>query len=58
MVVAIALGLPSSILGLSFVFYQLVQKEILTQGVALGIFVVILANSLYLMVRYAISKKD
>lgn len=52
--VGIALGLPSYILGVAAFCYILVSKNIISMEASLGIFLVVLFYSIYLMVRYAI----
>jgi hypothetical protein len=56
-VLALALGLPSTILGLFGVVYHLVKKGYITWTWALVIMVLVVINSLYLMVRYASIKR-
>lgn len=56
-VVAIALALPSTILGVFFLIYYLINKNIISQNLGLGFLVLIIAYFFYLMVRYATSKK-
>lgn len=57
-VMALAMGLPSIIIGVFFGVYALVQKEILTWGWALIIILIVIANTLFLMVRYGLVKKN
>lgn len=55
---ALAMGLPSIIIGVFFAVYSLVQKEVLTWGWALIIILLVIANTLFLMVRYGLVKKN
>jgi hypothetical protein len=57
-VLALAMGLPSIIIGLFFALYGLVQKEIISWGMALIILLVVIVNTLYLMVRYGVVQKN
>ena len=52
-VLGIAVGLPSSILGVFFIVYYLVSKDILSSELALILILAIVGYSFYLMLRYA-----
>jgi asparagine N-glycosylation enzyme membrane subunit Stt3 len=57
-VMALALGLPSLIIGVFFGLYALVTRGILSWGGALIVLILVIANSLFLMVRYGLVRKD
>ncbi len=55
---ALAMGLPSIIIGVFFGVYSLVQSQIIGWGWALIIILLVVGNTLFLMVRYGMVKKD
>ena len=57
-VLALAFSLPSTIIGVFLLAYQLVQRGLIEEWQALLGALVVIANSLFLMVRYGIRKKD
>ncbi len=57
-VLALAMGLPSLILGLFFTLYYLVQQRIIGWTTLLVIMLLLIANTLYLMVRYGMVGKN
>ncbi len=57
-VLALALGLPSTILGLFAVLYQLVQKGVISWNIALSVLILVIINILYLMIRYVNKRKN
>jgi hypothetical protein len=57
-VMGLALGLPSTIVGLFFLLYQLVQKEIISWNTLLVILLVVVASMLGLMVKNVLVKKN
>jgi hypothetical protein len=57
-VMALAMGLPSIIIGVFFGVYSLVQRQIIGWGWALIIILLVVGNTLFLMVRYGMVKKD
>lgn len=57
-ILGLALALPSTIIGAFALLQTLVYKEILTKTWALIILISLILNILYLMVRYANSKKN
>jgi len=57
-VMALAMGLPSIIIGVFFGVYSLVQNHIISWGWALIIILLVVGNTLFLMVRYGLVKKD
>ena len=56
-IVGIALALPSTILGVFFTIYYLIQENIISETLGLSFLVLIICYFFYLMVRYAIAKK-
>ena len=57
-VMALAMGLPSVIIGVFFGVYALVQKQVLTWGWGLIIILAVITNTLFLMVRYGLVRKN
>lgn len=57
-VLALAMALPSTILGLFLVLQQLVDRELISNNIALIILVLIILNILFLMVRYVFKKPN
>jgi hypothetical protein len=55
---ALAMGLPSIIIGVFFGVYGLVQSQAISWGWALIIILLVVGNTLFLMVRYGMVKKD
>lgn len=55
---ALALGLPSTILGVFFVFQELVNQGIVTQGAAQGILIAVVVLILIKMVLVTWKKKQ
>lgn len=53
----IALGLPSTMLGIFFVFQELVKKNIVTQGFAQGVLIATVISMLIKMIRVSWKKK-
>lgn len=54
---AIALGLPSTILGVFFAFQELVKLGYITQGVAQGILIAVVLVMLIKMIQVSWKKK-
>jgi hypothetical protein len=54
---AIALGLPSTILGVFFFFQELVKIGIVTQGVAQGFLIAVVVVMLVKMIQVSWKKK-
>lgn len=57
-VMGLALGLPSTIVGLFFLLYQLVQSEIISWNVLLIILLAVVVYMLVLMVKNGLVKKN
>jgi len=57
-VMGLAVGLPSTIVGLFFLLYQLVQNEIISWNVLLIILVTVVIVTLILMVKNGMVKKN
>lgn len=57
-IMGLALSLPSTILGISFVVYKLYKNGIISQGVGLIILLISIANIFYIMVRYVLKRKN
>ncbi len=55
-VLGLAVGLPSSILGVFGVVYYLISENIISTYVALALIVTIILYTFYLMIRYANKK--
>lgn len=58
LVMGLALGLPSTIVGVFFLLYYLVQNNIISWNVALGIIIAVVAYMLYLMVKNGLERKN
>jgi drug/metabolite transporter (DMT)-like permease len=58
MVMGLALGLPSTIVGLFFLLHQLVKSGHISWNVLLIILISVIAYFLFLMVRNVLAKKD
>jgi hypothetical protein len=52
-VLGLALGLPTTILFVALGVLELVKAEIISQNVAILIIIAVVANTFYLMIRYA-----
>jgi hypothetical protein len=57
-VMGLAVGLPSTIVGLFFLLYQLVQNEIISWNMLLIILLIVVVYMLGLMVKNVLDKKD
>ncbi len=57
-VVGLALGLPSTILGISFFLYTLLKKNIISEALFLIILVAVVFNTFWLMIRYVSKRKN
>ena len=57
-VLGLALSFPSLILSLAYCTYLLVENEIVSMAVGYSIFFIVIFNILWLMIRYALNKKD
>ena len=57
-VTGLALGLPSTVIGLFFILYQLVQNGLISWNALLIILLVIIIYMLGLMVKNVLEKKD
>lgn len=57
-VMGIAVGLPSTIVGLFFLLYQLVQSKIISWNALLIILLVVVGSMLFLMVKNVLGKKN
>jgi hypothetical protein len=57
-VMGLALGLPSTIVGLFFLLYQLVEKKIISWNLLLIILLVVVLNMLVLMVKNGLDKQN
>ncbi len=57
-IVGLAVGLPSSILGVFIIIYILVEKNIITATLGLVIILIVITYTFYLMIRYALKKQD
>ncbi|MFG1525567.1 hypothetical protein ABMA67_11190 [Halobacteriovorax sp. RZ-3] len=54
---ALAMSLPSTALVVAWGLWELVKKDVITQGWAVGIFLAVIGNILISMVVYALRKK-
>ena len=54
---ALALGLPSTIIGIFLVFQELVKREVISQGVAITILVLAISSILLKMIQVTWKKK-
>ena len=57
-VLALAMGLPSLIVGVFFGLYILVQKNLIGWTTLLIVMLVVIVNTLFLMVRYGLVGKN
>ena len=57
-VMGLALGLPSTIVGLFFLLYQLVKAQIISWNALLIILLVVIGYMLFLMVKNVLDKKN
>jgi hypothetical protein len=57
-VMGLAVGLPSTIVGLFFVLYQLVQNELISWNVLLIVLLIVIIYMLILMVKNVVGKKN
>lgn len=57
-VMGVAVGLPSTILGLFFLLYKLVQAGYISWTALIVILVLVIVLTLGLMVKYVLVKKD
>jgi hypothetical protein len=55
-VLALALGLPSTILGVFILGQELVKNKVISETTAFTILLVIVVNSLFMIVKYGIKK--
>ena len=58
LVMGLALGLPSTIVGVFFLLYYLVQNQIISWNIALGIIIVVVGYMLFLMVKNGLDRKN
>lgn len=54
----LAVGLPSTILGLFFVLYQLVKNDVISWNTLLVILLIVVGYTLGLMVKNVLGSKD
>lgn len=54
---ALALGLPSTILGVFFLFQELVNQGLITQGIAQGVLIAVVVIMLIKMIQVSWKKK-
>ena len=57
-VMGLAVGLPSTIIGVFFVLYQLVQNDVISWNVLLIILLVVVGYTLFLMVKNVLERKN
>lgn len=57
-VMGLALGLPSTIVGLFFLLYQLVKAQLISWNALLIILLVVIGYMLFLMVKNVLVKKN
>lgn len=57
-VLALAMGLPSLIVGVFFGLYILVQKGLIGWTTVLVVMILVIVNTLFLMVRYGLVGKN
>lgn len=57
-ITSLALSLSGSVLGLSYLMYYLAKEKILSKEIGFLILIVYIFYVLYMMVRYAVSKKN
>jgi uncharacterized membrane protein HdeD (DUF308 family) len=54
----LAVGLPSTIIGVFYLLYQLVQNGYISWNMLLGILLLVIGYFLFLMVKNVLGKKD
>lgn len=57
-VMGLAVGLPSTIMGVFFVLYHLVQQDIISWNTLLIILLLVVVNMLFLMVKNGLGPKN
>lgn len=57
-VMGLAVGLPSTIVGLFFILYQLVQAKLISWNMLLIILLVVVVYMLFLMVKNVLGNKN
>lgn len=57
-VMGLAVGLPSTIIGVFFVLYQLVQNDVISWNTLLIVLLVVVAYTLFLMVKNVLERKN
>ena len=57
-IMGLAMGLPSTILAVAVMAFKLVEGGYISQWVALGIVLTVIVYMFFLMIRYAIYKKN
>lgn len=57
-VLGLALSLPSSILGISFLVYNLYKNKVISEGFGLTIIIISIVNIFYIMIRYVVKRKN
>jgi len=57
-VMGLALGLPSTIVGLFFLLYHLVKQQLISWNTALILLVAVVVYMLYLMVKNGLDRKN
>ncbi len=57
-IVSLALGLPATILITAVGLWELVAKEIISQNIALILFLAVVTHMILLMVYYALKRKN
>ncbi len=58
LVMSLAVGLPSTIVGFFFILYQLVQNDVISMNTLLILLLLVIFYMLYLMVKNGLVKKD
>jgi len=58
LVMGLALGLPSTIIGFFFILYQLVKNDVISWNILLVVLLLVIFYMLFLMVKNGLVKKD
>lgn len=57
-VMGLAIGLPSTILGVFFVLYQFVMNDVISWNALLIVLLLVVGNVLFLMVKNVLERKN
>ena len=58
MIMGLAMGLPSTIIGVAVLSGKLIDAGYISEGTGLAFVIIMVAYMFFLMIRYALKKKD